>query len=306
MTTTASPAVRAKAPRSPREFRENLLFLLFVGPNLALISLFLFWPLLYNVYLSFVSWDFLSPIKTWVGLANYQAVFADPVFHRVLLNTFVFTIGSVAVTLTLGLALALLLNQKLRFRNSARAVLFTPTVLSGAAIAVVWTYMFDPRFGVLQVVLGWVGLRSPDWLTSPQWAMPAIIIVYIWKNLGYAVVIYLAGLQAIDRSLYEAATVDGAGPWARFRNVTLPGLSPILFFLVVTSILACFQSFDVVRVMTAGGPINATNTLIYYLYETGFVSYNAGYSGVAAVSMFVILAVLTFIQLRYTERSVTY
>lgn len=302
---TISPPSRLRRV-SARERRERWLFVAFVIPNMLLLTTFTFWPLIYNAYLSFVRWDFISPVKHWVGVQNYADVLGDPVFQRVVLNTLVFTAGSVGVTLVLGLILALLLNQPLRWRNGARAVLFTPTVLSGATIAIVWIYIFDPRYGLLRVLLGWAGVASPDWLTNPAWALPAITIVYIWKNVGYAVVIYLAGLQAIDRSLYEAATVDGAGAWARFRNVTLPGLSPISFFLMVTSVLACFQAFDVIRVMTSGGPVNATNTLIYYLYELGFVAFQAGRAGVVAVVMFVIMLVLTVIQLRYVERGVHY
>jgi len=206
----------------------------------------------------------------------------------------------------LGLILALLLNQPLRGRDAARAILFAPTILSGAAVAIVWIYIFDPRYGLINEILGLFGGRSPNWLGSQEWAMPAIIIVYIWKNLGYAVVIYLAGLQAIDKSLYEAALVDGANRWEQFWNITWPGLSPVTFFLSVTSILSCFQAFDIVKVMTNGGPINATNTLIYRLYELGFVSFNAGQAGVVAMVLFSIMLVLTIIQVRLGERRVHY
>jgi multiple sugar transport system permease protein/sn-glycerol 3-phosphate transport system permease protein len=173
-------------------------------------------------------------------------------------------------------------------------------------VAVVWSYIFDPRYGLIRELLNWVGLASPDWLGSPAWAMPAVIIVYVWKNLGYAVVIYLAGLQGIPRELYDAARVDGAGAWSRFRHVTLPGLSPVAFFLSVTSTLATFQSFDIIKVLTDGGPVEATTTLIYYLYELGFVSYDAGESGVVAMVLFSIMLLLTLFQLRYLERRITY
>jgi multiple sugar transport system permease protein/sn-glycerol 3-phosphate transport system permease protein len=253
-----------------------------------------------------VSWDFIGEPR-WVGFGNYLTVLRGALFLKVLGNTLVFTIAAVAVTLTLGLVLALLLNQPLRWRDGARAVLFTPTLLSGAAIAIVWIYIFDPRFGLLLQVLRWLGAaESPPWLSSTAWAMPAVLIVYVWKNLGYAAVIYLAGLQAIDRSLYEAAEIDGAGGWARFRHVTLPGLSPIMFFLLVTSVLACFQAFDIIRVMTQGGPVNATNTLVYYLFELGFVQFRAGPAGVVAVIMFLLMLLLTVLQLRFVERRVHY
>lgn len=289
-----------------RAWRERLLFLLLISPNMLLLAAFTFWPMIYNAYLSTISWNFLSPIRRFVGLRNYETVLSSEIFRIVLINTAVFTVVSVAATMVLGLGLALLLNQPLRWRNGARAVLFTPTVLSGAAIAIVWIYIFDPRFGLLAQILGWFGIVSPNWLADPNWAMPALLIVYIWKNAGYAVVIYLAGLQTIDRTLYEAARIDGAGPWGQFWHITLPGLSPISFFLLVTSILACFQAFDIIQVMTEGGPVNATNMLVYHLYERGFIQSQAGPAGVVAMVMFVIMLILTILQLRFIERRVHY
>ncbi|HEY0602211.1 MAG TPA: sugar ABC transporter permease [Herpetosiphonaceae bacterium] len=298
--------VHRRRPTSAAEYREWLLFVLLVGPNLLLFGIFTFWPLIYNAYLSFVQWDMISPIKIWVGAANYQTMFADPSFKQVLLNTFYFTGVSVLLTTLLGLGAALLLNQPLRGRNGVRAVLFAPTVLSGAAIGIVWIYIFDPRYGLIDAMLGWFGANSPEWLTNPRWAMPAVIIVYVWKNLGYSVVIFLAGLQGIPRELYEAARVDGASAWQRFRYVTLPGLSPVMFFLVLTGVLSSFQSFDIIATMTKGGPVDATNTLIYYLYEQGFIGFNAGRAGVAAVLLFGMMLAFTMVQMRYTENRVTY
>jgi ABC-type sugar transport system permease subunit len=298
------PATRRRI--SPRERREWLLFALLIGPNLLLFALFTYWPLLYNFYLSFVRWNFLRPTKPFVWFDNYLNVFTSPQFWAIVAHTAVFALFSVGLTLTIGLALALLINQPLRYRNTARAVLFSPVIMSGAVVAVVWSYIFDPRYGLIDQLLKLIGLASPNWLGDPAWAMPAVIIVYVWKNLGYAVVIYLAGLQGIPRELYDAARVDGAGPWARFWNVTLPGLSPIAFFLSVTSILATFQAFDIIKVLTDGGPVIATTTLIYHLYELGFVSYDAGQAGVVAMVLFTIMFVLTLIQLRYLEQRVNY
>lgn len=291
---------------STQERRELLLFAVLVGPNLLLFGIFTFWPLIYNVYLSFVQWDMISPLKTWVGLDNYRLLARDPGFGKVLLNTAYFTGVSVLLTTTLGLGAALLLSLPLRGRNIARSVLFAPTILSGAAIGVVWIYIFDPRYGLIDALLGVIGLNSPNWLARPAWAMPAVIIVYVWKNVGYAVVIFLAGLMAIPRELYEAARVDGAGTWQRFRYVTLPGLSPVTFFLVLTGVLASFQAFDIIKTMTDGGPVDATNTLIYYLYEQGFIGFQAGRAGVAAVLLFGIMLAFTVVQLRYAEHRVTY
>ncbi|MDP8924029.1 MAG: sugar ABC transporter permease [Chloroflexota bacterium] len=299
-------AIRPGRSRFQREWRDWLLFVALVGPNLVLFGLFNYRPLLYNAWLSLHGWDFLSPVMIWVGPENYVEAFTDPEFHRILLNTVVFTGGAVLSTLAFGLALALLLNQKLIGRNAARSVLFSPYILSGAAVAVIWVYIFDPNYGLIRNLIGPLGLVAPNWLRDPFWAMPAVIIVYVWKTVGYSLVIFLAGLQAIPRELYEAAAIDGANAWQRFRNVTLPGLAPITFFLLVTGVLLTFQSFDIIHTLTRGGPINATNTLIYYLYEQGFVGFKAGRAGVAAVVIFVILFTITVIQLRYLERRVTY
>ncbi len=307
---TAQPNAAASVAGSRRHRRfwqaEWFLFLLFVAPNVVIFALFTYWPMIQNGYLSTVRWDMVSPAKIGVGLANYEYLLTNAGFRTVFINTIVFTVASVGLSLVLGLAAALLLNQPLRWRNGARAVLFAPTLLSGAAISIVWVYMFDPRYGLVAQILGWFNLGSPNWLIDPNWSMPAVIIVYIWKNLGFTAVIYLAGLQAIPRDLYEAAKIDGAGPLWRFRSVTLPMLSPISFFLIVTSILNTFQAFDIIRVMTQGGPVNSTNTLIYYVYEQGFVAFNAGRAAAAAMVLFALMFGVTWLQLRFTEQRVHY
>jgi len=291
---------------SKAERNEWLLFALLVGPNLFLFAVFVYWPLIYNGYLSFVRWDLLAPFKIWVGPKNYIDLFTSPAFGLILWNTLVFTVASVALTCIVGLLIALLLNVPLRGRNIVRSVVFSPVMLSGAAIGIVWIYIFDYRYGLIQSLISPLGLQSPRWLLDTSWAMAAVIIVHVWKTLGYAVVIYLAGLQAIQRELYEAALVDGANSWARFRNVTVPGLSPVIFFLVITTVLNGFQSFDIIKVMTNGGPVNSTTTLIYYLYQEGFVGFNAGRAGVAAIVLFVAMFIFTIVQMRTSEQNVHY
>jgi len=297
-------------PRAAQRWRlpgsEWLLFVLFVGPNLFFFAVFSFWPIIYSFWLSFHRWDLIAPVKKSIGLENFRYLLHDDVFHKVVLNTFVYTVGAVGGTMILGLLVALLLNQPLRFRDGARAVIFAPSLLSGAAISVIWIYMFDPRFGVIARLLGIVHIASPSWLSDPAWAMPAVLIVSIWKDLGFATVIFLAGLQAIPRDLYVAAKVDGASVLWRFRSVTLPMLSPIVFFLGITSILNTFQSFDIIQVMTKGGPVDATNTLIYYVYQQGFVAFNAGRSSAASLILFFLMLAITLIQVRYGERKVHY
>jgi multiple sugar transport system permease protein/sn-glycerol 3-phosphate transport system permease protein len=292
--------------RLQREWRDWLLFVALAGPNLLMFAIFNYRPLIYDAWLSFHEWDFLSPVPIWVGLDNYVDVLTDTHFHHVVQNTIALMIGGVFFTIVFGLALALLLNQKLAGRDAARSVLFAPYMLSGAAIAVIWVYIFDPTYGLLRTLVSPLGLVPPNWLRDTSWAMPAVIIVYTWKNLGYTMVICLAGLQAIPRELYEAARTDGANAWGRFRHVTLPGLAPITFFLLITGILSSFQTFDLIHVLTRGGPVDATTTMVYYLYEQGFVAFKAGVAGVAAVIQFVVLFTITLIQIRYLERRVTY
>lgn len=299
----------APHPAAPRRFQRllpYLLFLLFIAPNITLLILFTYRPLVESIRLSFYDWDLISPQKTWVGFENYSDYFTDPTSRYIIRNTLVFTAATVGTTMAIGLGLALLLNLRLRGRNAARTVLFAPYVLGGAAIGIIWLFIFDPRFGLVSALLGRLGLPSPNWYNDPNWAMPMVIIVYTWKNLGYATVIYLAGLQTIPRELYEAARVDGAGPWARFWHVTLPQLSPMTFFLLVTTMLSSMQAFDIISVMTAGGPLDATKTMVYQVYEEAFVRFRVGDASTVATVLFFILLGVTLLQVRFLERRVNY
>lgn len=289
--------------------KEWVLFLLFIAPNFFFLILFTYWPLWENVRLSLQQTDLLafSGEPEWVGLENYQWLFGNRTFRYVVQNTVIFIVSCVGLTFLFGLMIALLLNQKLRLRTPVRALVFAPFLLSGAAIGIVWAYIFDPRFGLLAQILGWFNIPSPHWLDRPEWALPAIIIVYVWKNLGFATVIFLAGLQGIPKDLYDAAKVDGAGPWWRFRSVTLPMLAPISFFLMVTSVLATFQAFDIQQVMTSGGPAYATTTLVYYVYEQSFgQGANFGRAAAAAIILFISMLIVTALQMFYTEKKVNY
>ncbi|HEV2074594.1 MAG TPA: sugar ABC transporter permease [Thermomicrobiales bacterium] len=289
--------------------KEWLLFLLFIFPNFFFLFMFTYWPLWENVKLSLQQTDLLafSGTPKYVGMENYEWLFGNRTFRYVVQNTVIFIVSCVGLTLIFGLSIALLLNERLKLRNGVRALVFAPYLLSGAAIGIVWAYIFDPRFGLLAQILDWFSIPSPHWLDRPAWALPAIIIVYVWKNLGFAVVIFLAGLQGIPKDLYDAAKVDGAGPWWRFKSVTLPMLSPISFFLMVTSVLATFQAFDIQQVMTAGGPAYATTTLVYYVYEQSFgQGANFGRAAAAAIILFLSMLVITAIQMFYTEKKVHY
>jgi len=296
------PQPRRRLPR----LGPYLLFLAFIGPNVALLAIFTYWPLVESIRLSLYDWDLISPRKTWVGFDNYLEYFSDPTSRYIIRNTIVFTAATVAATMSLGLALAQLLHMRLRGRNVARTILFAPHVLAGVAIGIAWLFIFDPRFGLVSAALQRVGLPSPNWYNDPNWAMPMVIIVATWKNLGYAAVIYLAGLQTIPADLYEAARVDGAGAWSRFRHVTLPQLAPMSFFLFVTSTLSAMQAFDIIAVMTAGGPLDSTKTMVYQVYEEAFVNFRVGDASTVATVLFFLLLLITLLQVRFLERRINY
>ena len=304
---TAATIVSPRTSMLRRIFRsEAMLFLLFIFPNVLLFVFFTYWPLIYNIYLSMTSWDFLSPTKPFIGLDNYQKLLSNGIFWGVMRTTLIYTVGAVGGSVLIGLLSALLLNQKLRFRTGVRAMIFAPTLLSGVAISIVWYYIFDPRVGLLREILLWFHITSPAWLRDPNWAMVAVIIVYVWKNLGFAAVIYLAGLQGIPNDLYEAAKVDGANALQRFRDVTWPQLGHIHFFVMVTSILGTLQSFDIVQTLTSGGPVNATTNLIYFTYQQSFINNYAGYGAASAMILFVVMLFVTIVQYRISERRTHY
>jgi sn-glycerol 3-phosphate transport system permease protein len=290
----------------PRRYREYFTFLAFIAPNFILFAIFIFWPLVYSFYLSFMKWNMISPTKEFVNLENYIKMLNDPVLWQASRNTLYLAAGSVFIKLALALGLALLLNQRLAGRSVYRAIIFSPTFTTSVAVAMVWSWIFDPFYGLLRVPLNLVGLASPRWLSDILWTMPAIIIVAIWNGLGYDMVIFLAGLQGIPIDLYEAARVDGASGWQLFRNITLPLLSPTTFFLMVTSIIGAFKTFDIVAVMTAGGPMNSSNVYIHYLYQNAFKWFKVGFASAQAVIFFIVILVITLAQVKLSRRWVHY
>ncbi|HVX45114.1 MAG TPA: sugar ABC transporter permease [Mycobacteriales bacterium] len=283
-----------------------MLFAAFVAPNVILLAVFSYWPIVYNGYLSLTSWDLLSPTKPYVGFANYSDMFSDPDFRSVIWRTFIFSGAVVVGSMIAGLAVAILLDQKLRGRSFVRTMAFAPHIVTGAAVGTIWLYIFDPNYGLMKAILHPLGIGSPEWMTDSSWALPGLIIVYLWKTIGFVAVIYLAGLQGMPQDLYEAARIDGASPWTLFRRITLPLLTPITFFVTVTSIVATFQAFDVIAVMTNGGPGDATTTLSWYVYQQAFQALDAGHAGAGAIVMFAILLLITGAQARFLERRVHY
>ncbi len=287
--------------------RKALLWaLLLAGPNVVLLLVFVYRPLLQSLYLSTLQWNLGSPTARFVGLGNYIEWFTAPTTGRIVTTTIVFTVATVGGAMVLGLGLALLLNSRLRARGVARTVAFAPYVLGGFAVGILWLFMFDPRYGLIQEVLGWVGLASPQWYTGRPWPLVMVIVVYLWKNLGYVALIYLAGLQAVPQDLRDAAALDGASSARTLRSVVLPLLTPTTFFLLVTMLLSSLQSFDIIKAMTQGGPLGSTTTLMYSIYEESFVNGRAGYASAVATILFLVLLAVTAVQMRFVQRKVHY
>lgn len=293
--------LRKKAKRSRRN--EWWLAAALLAPNLLLLAIFTYRPLLDNFRLSFFNWNISSPNSTFIGLDNYIEFFTRADTLQVLFNTFVFTFCAVVGSMFLGLLLAMLLDQKLFGRNVVRSLVFAPFVISGAAIGVAFQFVFDPNFGLVQDLLDRIGVDSPNFYQNPSWALFMVTFTFVWKNLGYSFVIYLAALQGLNKDLAEASAVDGASPWTRFWRVTLPQLRPTTFFLSITVMLNSVQVFDIIHTMTRGGPLgDGTTTLVYQVYTETFTNYRAGYGATVATILFLILLIITIIQVRYMDK----
>jgi sn-glycerol 3-phosphate transport system permease protein len=292
-----------QSKRNRKDLAAGLLFLL---PSITIFAVFVYYALGFNIYLSFTSWNFLAPVKKFIGFTNYERIFTDLRFWKIMLNTTYYAVGTIVISLILGLIFALLLNQKIPGRGLFRTIIFSPYVTTTAAVAVLWIWMFDPSYGLINIGLSWFGIDGPRWLTDVNWAMPALLIMNSWRQSGYAMVIFLGGLTNIPHEYYEAAQLDGANRIKTFFYITLPLLSPTTFFLIVTSLLGAFQVFDQVAVMTQGGPVDATKVINYAIYTEAFVSFRAGYSASISTVLFIILLTVTIFQLRLSKRWVHY
>jgi len=280
--------------------RDNLAWL-FVAPALAAIALFLFVPVFASLLLSFTDFDIYAVADLrrlrFVGFANYQTLLTEPLFWQALRNTLYYVAVGGPLSVAASLAAALLVNARLaRFRPLFRTALFLPVVTTLVAIAVVWRYLYHPRIGLFNHVLAGFGVAPIDWLGDPAWAMPSIIIMSIWKNFGFNMVIFVAGLQAIPERLYEASSLDGAGPWRQFRYVTLPMLAPTALFVAVMTMIGGFQLFAEPYVMTQGGPSNRTLSVVLLMFQEGFRFWNMGYAAAIAFVLFAILLAGTVLQ----------
>jgi len=264
-------------------------------PNVIGFVLFLLAPVLATFAISFSDWNLTDNFR-FNGIDNYKELASDPVFHQVFGNTFYFTLVSVPFGIVLSLLLAVFLNQKLALIRFYRAAFFIPVISSMVAVSVIWQWIYNPEFGLLNYALSWFGIDGPAWLTSTKWAMPAVIITSIWKSLGFNMLIFLAGLQSISETYYEAADIDGARWYSKFLHITVPLLSPTTFFVTVMSVINSFQVFDMAYLMTQGGPARSTSVLVYYVFQNAFQYFRMGYASAMAYVLFFIVLIVTFVQ----------
>jgi len=285
--------------------RRDLAAYLFLLPGLIHFIVFVLLAVLASLGLSFTRWDLLSR-PVFIGVQNFVDMVHDDLFWNALRVTFLYVLLSLPAGVVLALGLALAMNQKLRGISFFRACYFIPVVSSMVAVSMVWRWIYQPDFGLLNYLLSLVGITGPDWLGDDRLTMPSLAVLSIWKGLGFNMVLFLAGLQGIPRSLYEAAAIDGAGRWAQFRHVTWPLLTPTTFFVVVLGIIGSFQAFDQVVLMTNGGPGDASRVYTFYLYTKAFRDHAMGYAAALAWVLFAIIAAVTYVQIRFLGHRVNY
>ena len=293
--------------------RENIEGYLFISPWILGMVLFALGPILASFGLAFTRWNLFTEPE-YVGWANFQKLAHDPLFYKSVFNTIYYTVFAVPLGLVLALGLAMLVNHRLRGVNFFRTAFFLPNIVAGIAMLLLWKWLFDPNFGLinlfldwtgLMAVLEWIGLGRPQWISSRTGAMPGMIFMSIW-GLGGSMMIFLAGLQNIPHELIEAAELDGAGPWKRFRYVTLPLLTPTIFFLMMVGVIASLQIFNQAYVMTQGGPAHATLFYVLYLFQTAFERFQMGYACAMALVLFIITLIVSLIQLAMGKKWVHY
>lgn len=309
-TSSAPIATARRAPTIRRRTvgqraRRNLPGYLFIAPWLIGFFVFTFGPFIWSLYLSFTDWQILNP-PHWVGLANYKKIFtADPLFKITLKNTAYYAFFHVLGVNVISLGLAMLLNQKLRGFPLFRTLFYLPTVTSGVATALVFSLMFNGNTGIINALLSVFGVKGPNWLFSTTWTMPALILISLWE-IGTPMIIYLAALQGVPVGLTEAAMIDGAGRWQRFRSVVLPLISPAIFFNVIVGIIGSFKVFTPAKVITNGGPANHTLFYVLYLYRQAFESLRMGYAAALGWILFLIIFAFSYVQLIMSRRWVYY
>lgn len=274
---------------------------IFLLPNLLGFLIFIGTPIISSLVISFTNWDLVGSIH-FVGIDNYIKLVKDPDFWLAFKNTFLFIAGYLPLVMVLGLVSALLLNQKMRFRALFRAIYFLPVVTSWVAVSLVWKWLYNPNYGLINYLLSQVGITGPQWLNDPKTAMLGVILTSAWKDIGFIMVLFLGGLQNISPSYYEAASIDGANKLGMFWNITLPLLTPTTFFVTIISLINSFQVFDQVMIMTEGGPGGATTVLVQNIYNHAFRYFEMGYASAMSWALFIVIFIFTLIQMKLQKK----
>lgn len=306
VSTTDSLQTLFEQSKKKRRLKSLLKGILFLLPSIILFSVFLFYPLFRTIYLSFFLTDASGATTVFVGWDNYMNMFTSPIFLKSMKSTFLFVLYIVPATVIIGLFLAIIANEKLKGVGFFRTIYSSSMGISVAAASVFWLYLFNPSMGLLNRILEALGLDAIGWLTDPDWALLAVSITTIWMNIGFTFLVLLGGLQSIDSYLYESADIDGAGYFYKLRRITIPMLSPTLFFVVTVTIINAFQTFGQIDILTQGGPINETNLIVYSIYREAFVNYQFGSASAQAVVLFILILIMTAIQFKIGERKVHY
>lgn len=279
---------------------------LFVAPAVVILAIFWVYPILNMGYLSLFKWDLISPKMKFVGLQNFQALFADQQFWQTFANTVIYTLFVVGLGVTLGLFVAVYLKEHTKTNGFIQAVIFSPYVVSLASVALLWMWIMNKDYGLLNSILGFFGIGAVDWLGDSHVALASLILISVWKSVGYDALILVSAIQGIPAHLYEAARLDQAGSWTTFRKITLPMISPTLFFLVVVDAIASLKVFETIQIMTAGGPQNATNTLVFSLYQYGFQFNKVGYAAAIGVVLLTLIAIFAIVYFKLLSNRVHY
>ncbi|TBL75180.1 sugar ABC transporter permease [Paenibacillus thalictri] len=277
-----------------------------VAPAITVFSVFFIYPIMYMIYLSMYDWNFISPTKTFVGLENFIDLLKEKEFIQVIANSTIYTILTVTFIIVFSLLLALWLNRTGALYSFVQGAIFSPHIIALVSIAMIWGWLMDPEYGLLNWIIGLFGFGKLAWLSSQSTALISLVIVAVWKGLGYNTLVFIAGLQSIPKDIYEAASLDRSNPWTTFYRLVLPMLSPTLFFLIIINMIGSFQVFETIAIMTQGGPVNATNTLVFYIYEYGFRFFKIGYASAAGVVLLVIVGGLTIIYFKLMSKRVHY
>ncbi len=281
--------------------QRNLMIIIAMSGLLIYNIMFFIGPLIYSLYGSFLEWNPIVGEKSWIGIENYKQIYRSPIFRTSLGNTIYFTTACVILKTLLGLLLAVLINAIIKFKSTIRGIYFLPVIMPLVAVSIVWEWIYHPRIGLLNMLLAAFGITGQNWLTDPNLALPSVIAMTVWKDVGYATIIFIAAILNVSQEVYEAAKIDGANAVQVFRKITIPLVKPTIIFILVTSIISYFQSFIQIMIMTEGGPNNSTSVISLLIFNEAFTKYRFGYASALSMVLFVIIMIITYLQFKLAK-----